>query len=88
MSKLKTIADVRQAAEAIKVLEQAQRWREAFEASEMPEIVFGTIGVRGIDDYIRWPDEELALPRDCAVELMTWLEEFARRALADLGVEG
>jgi hypothetical protein len=87
------MADVRKAAELVRLHDQAVEWREAFEADKharaQPYIQFGEITGRrqadGMGEGNGW-DDQLIVPRSVAIEMMRWLEHRALAELKRMGV--
>lgn len=88
------MAEVRKAADLVKVHDQAADWRESFEndkhASTQPYIQFGEITGRrqadGMGEGHGW-DGDLIVPRPVAIEMMRWLEQHALAELEKMGVK-
>lgn len=87
-----TMAQLRSAADWLKVLDQAEDWRANFaDHAKTPFIEFRDICTQeqldGMGTMRGW-EGELIVPRAVAVEMMTWLAERARGELKKLGVKG
>jgi len=88
------MAELRSAADWLRVLDQAREWRASFadkkHAADYPFIGFGEIS--GWDAFVDehsgkgW-DGTLMLPRSLAMEMMGWLEKRALDELKKLGVK-
>ncbi len=86
-----TMAQLRKAADWLKILDQAADWRSNFaEHTKSPFIEFGQISSQTQADGMgtgRGWDGELIVPREVAAEMMARLEERARVELKKLGVK-
>lgn len=88
-----TMAEVRTAAELVRLHDQAVEWRQSFEgdksARKHPYIEFADIGSRaeadGQGEGCAW-DGRLVVPRPVAIEMMRLLERHALAELEKMGV--
>lgn len=86
-----TMAQLRTAADWLRVLDQAEDWLGSFrDHAKKPFINFSdimeTTQLDGMGEGSGW-DGQLIVPRDVAVEMMEGLVKRARDELAKLGVE-
>ncbi len=85
------MAELRSAADWLKVLDQAEDWLGSFrDHAKKPFIEFGEVSettqLDGMGEGRGW-DGGLIVPRDAAIGMMVWLEARAREELKKLGVQ-